>query len=185
MILPIIAYGDSILRNVSKEIDRMFPNLDEFIANMYETMYATNGVGIAAPQLGIPARLFVIDSREMYNKDGIEGQGLKQIFINPEIINETGQNWEYEEGCLSIPGIRENVRRRPTIKVRFTNENWEDQTTEFDGYTARVIQHENDHLDGVLFIDKISPLKKQLIRGKLMEIQRGWVKVDYRMRFAR
>lgn len=185
MILPIFAFGEPILRELSKEINRSFPNLESFIADMWETMYHTNGVGLAAPQVGVAARMFVIDSTPMYEEDGSEGSGMKGVFINPEILTESGVPWHYEEGCLSIPGIREQVQRRPTLKLTWYNEHFEKQTQEFDSYTARVIQHEFDHLNGVLFIDKISPLKKQLIKGRLGDIQRGVVRVDYRMKFPR
>lgn len=185
MILPIFAYGEPVLREISKEINRSFPNLDSFIADMWETMYHTNGVGLAAPQVGITARMFVVDSTPMYEEDGSEGTGYKGVFINPEIQHETGVPWHYEEGCLSIPGIREQVQRKPTLKMMWYDENFEKHFGEFDSYTARVIQHEFDHLNGVLFIDKITPLKKQLIKGKLGDIQRGMVRVDYRMKFPR
>ncbi|MBI3234517.1 MAG: peptide deformylase [Bacteroidetes bacterium] len=185
MIMPIYAYGEGVLREISAEINRSFPKLDILIRDMWETMYHTNGVGIAAPQVGIPAKLFVVDSTPMYDEDGSEGVGVKKVFINAEIISENGLPWQFEEGCLSIPGIRENVQRKPEIKITYYDENFEKHTDIFDGYTARVIQHEYDHLMGVLFIDKISPLKKQLSKSKLLEIQRGMVKVDYKMKFAR
>lgn len=185
MIMPIYAYGDPILREIAGDITRTFPNLDKLLADMWETMYSSNGVGIAAPQIGVSANLFLVDSIPMYDEDGSEGAGIKQVFINPEIINEKGETWAFEEGCLSIPGIREEVLRKSEIKITYYDENFIKQTKEFDSYTARVIQHEYDHLKGVLFIDKISPLKKQLSKGKLLEIQRGLVKVDYKMKFAR
>jgi peptide deformylase len=185
MIMPVYAYGEPILKEIAGEISRSFPNLEKFIADMWETMYHTNGVGLAAPQVGVSARMFVVDSTPMYDEDGSEGVGTKKIFINPEMLVESGVPWHYEEGCLSIPGIRENVQRRPEIKISYYDDNFEKHTETFDGYTARVIQHEFDHLNGVLFIDKISPLKKQLIKGKLSEIQKGFVKVDYKMKFPK
>ncbi len=187
MILPIYAYGEPTLRSETIEIQRTFPHLDEIIKNMWDTMYHTNGVGLAAPQIGISIRLFVVDSTEMYRDDEDEttGEGIKKVFINPSIINESGHEWEYEEGCLSIPGIREYVSRKPDIKIRYQDENFETHTEEFDGLTARVIQHEYDHLEAILFIDKISSLKRQLNRNKLLQISRGFVDVKYRMRFPK
>jgi peptide deformylase len=186
MIMPIYAYGEQVLRHEAQEIGRNFPNLDKFIADLFETMYHTNGVGIAAPQVGISARLFIVDSREMYEEDGVvKPGGIKQVFINPEITMESGFEWEYEEGCLSIPTIREMVKRKPQIKIKYLNENFERCQDDFDGLTARVIQHEYDHLEGVLFTDLISPLRKQMIRNKLNDISKGQVKVDYKMKFPR
>ena len=183
--MPIHAYGDPILREIAGDINRSFPNLHRLIADMWETMYSSNGVGLASPQIGVSANMFLVDSRPMYDEDGSEGQGIKKVFINPEIINESGAQWAFEEGCLSIPGIREEVLRREEIKISYFDEDFMRHTDEFNSYTARVIQHEFDHLRGNLFIDKISPLKRQLYKGKLMEIQKGIVKVDYKMKFTR
>jgi len=187
MILPIYAYGEPTLRSETIEIQRSFPHLEEIIKNMWDTMYHTNGVGLAAPQVGLSIRLFVVDSTEMYKDEEDEnpGTGIKKVFINPSIINESGHEWEYEEGCLSIPGIREFVTRKSDIKIRYYDENFQTQTDEYDGLTARVIQHEFDHLEAILFVDKISSLKRQLNRNKLLQISRGFADVKYRMKFAR
>lgn len=186
MILPIYAYGEPTLRSECVEIQRTFPRLDEIIQNMWETMYHTNGVGLAAPQIGLSVRLFVVDSTQMYEDDA-EGQakGVKKVFINPTIMNESGQDWEYEEGCLSIPGIREYVTRKSVVKIKYVDENFDTHIEEFDGLTARVIQHEYDHIEAILFVDKISSLKRQLNRNKLLQISRGFVDVKYRMKFPR
>ncbi len=187
MILPIYAYGEPALRSECIEIQRTFPHLEDIIKNMWDTMYHTNGVGLAAPQIGLSIRLFVVDSTEMYKDEEDEnpGTGIKKVFINPSITNESGHEWEYEEGCLSIPGIREFVSRKPTITIRYQDENFETHTETYDGLTARVIQHEFDHIEAILFIDKISSLKRQLNRNKLLQISRGMVDVKYRMKFAR
>ncbi|MDZ4757672.1 MAG: peptide deformylase [Bacteroidota bacterium] len=186
MILPIYAYGEPALRSETIEIQRSFPHLEDIIKNMWDTMYHTNGVGLAAPQVGISIRLFVVDSTEMYKEEDEDpSKGIKKVFINPSIINESGQEWEYEEGCLSIPGIREFVSRKSNIKIRYYDEHFDTHTDEYDGLTARVIQHEFDHLEAILFVDKISSLKRQLNRNKLLQISRGFVDVKYRMKFAR
>lgn len=182
MILPIRAYGDSVLRKMCKSIDQDFPDLKALIADMYETMDASNGVGLAAPQIGRDIRLFVIDSTHMYED---EGEGIRKVFINAEMLDEYDDEWTFEEGFLSIPNIRENVDRNATIRLRYQDENFKTYEEEFDGMTARVIQHEYDHIDGVLFIDHISPLKRRLIKGKLNDISRGKVSIDYRMKFPK
>ncbi|MBO6517455.1 MAG: peptide deformylase [Bacteroidia bacterium] len=182
MILPIRAYGDTVLRKVCTPIDADYPELQELIANMYETMDESNGVGLAAPQIGRDIRLFVIDSSHMYDE---EGMGQRRVFINAEMIEEYDDEWVFEEGCLSIPHIRENVSRNGTIRMRFQDENFEEKEEEFDGMTARVIQHEYDHIEGVLFIDHISSLKRRLIKGKLTDISKGNISVDYRMKFPK
>ncbi len=182
MILPIRAYGDAVLRKVCTPIDSEYSELSKLIDNMLETMDESNGVGLAAPQVGKNIRLFVVDSTHMYDEDE---QGLRKVFINAEMVEEYNDAWTFEEGCLSIPNIRENVDRYATIKLRYQDENFETHEEEFDGMTARVIQHEYDHIDGVLFIDHISPLKRRLMKGKLTDISKGKVSVDYRMKFPK
>lgn len=182
MILPIRAYGDPVLRKKCKAIDAQYPELSSLVENMLETMDSSNGVGLAAPQIGLPIRLFVIDSTHMYDN---EKDGIRKVFINPQMIDEYDDEWTFEEGCLSIPHIRENVDRNATITLQYQDENFETHEEEFDGMTARVIQHEYDHIEGVLFIDHISALKRRLIKGKLNDIKKGNISVDYRMKFPR
>jgi peptide deformylase len=182
MILPIRAFGDGVLRKKCKPITSEYPDLKKFIENMMETMDESNGVGLAAPQVGKDIRLFVIDSTHMYEN---EGDGQRRVFINAEMLQEFDDEWTFEEGCLSIPHIRENVDRNATIKIRFQDENFKEHEEEFDGMTARVIQHEYDHIEGVLFIDHISALKRRLIKGKLTDISKGNISVDYRMKFPK
>lgn len=180
MILPIRAYGDPVLRKKCREISPDFTNLKELIQNMYETMYSSNGVGLAAPQIGHDIRLFVIDTNMFEDK---KKKGIKQTFINPVIVDESGAAWDFEEGCLSIPKIRENVSRLPKIEIEYQNENFEWITQTFEGLEARVIQHEYDHIEGILFIDHLSSFKKQLLKGKLNDISKGKTDVDYKMKF--
>ncbi len=183
MIYPIVAYGDAVLRKKATEIDRNDPNINlpKLVADMYETMYEANGVGLAAPQIGLALRLFVIDADKM--DDDITD--MKKVFVNPTMVAETGEKWFFEEGCLSIPNIRERVSRCSTIKINYFDENWNEFTEEFSGVTARVIQHEYDHIEGVLFTDHLSSLKKTLLKSKLSNITKGNVKVDYRMKFVK
>ena len=189
MILPIVAYGDPVLRKVSKDIDKDYPDLDQLIDNMWETMYASHGVGLAAPQIGRAIRLFVIDTEPFSDDEDLSEQERSQlaeskmVFINAKIIEETGEEWSFNEGCLSIPDIREEVMRQPTVTIEFCDENFEKKTQTFDGILARVIQHEYDHIEGILFTDKLSPLKKRMLKGKLSNISKGKIQVDYRMRF--
>lgn len=180
MIFPVRAYGDPVLRKICKTIDADFENLTQLIQNMYETMYASNGVGLAAPQIGQDIRLFVIDTNMFEDK---KKKGIKKTFINAQIIDESGTEWEFEEGCLSIPKIRENVKRPPKLEIEYQNESFEWLTETFEGLEARVIQHEYDHIEGVLFIDHLSSFKKQLLKGKLNDIAKGKVDVDYKMKF--
>jgi peptide deformylase len=184
MKLPIIAYGDPVLRQRTKEIDENYPELDVLIKNMFDTMYAAYGVGIAAPQIGLPIRLFVIDG-EPYAEDEPMMKSFKKVFINPRIIDETGDLWSYSEGCLSIPDIREDISRKEEIKIVYFDENWVEHEETYTGLAARVIQHEYDHIEGILFTDKLSPLKKALIKGKLNDISKGKIDVDYKMKFPR
>ena len=184
MILPIVAYGDPILRKETEEIDQDYPDLNLLIEDMFETMYAAKGVGLAAPQIGRAIRLFIVDASG-FNEEGEhpELEGFVGVYINPIIIEETGEEWKFEEGCLSIPGIREDVSRKPTIVIEYYNENFELIEETLDGIGARIIQHEYDHLEATLFTDKINPLKKRLTKGKLNDIAKGNIKVNYRMNF--
>lgn len=194
MIFPIVAFGDPVLKTLAKRLPADFPaaELELLVANMYETMYHAHGVGLAAPQVGKSIRLFVIDSTPMLDEDE-DGNPIvdeptaapvKRAFINPEMLSETGEPWAFEEGCLSIPGIRERVSRCPVIRLRYEDEQRQMHEETFSGLTARVIQHEYDHLEGVLFTDYTSGLRKQLLKGKLARISKGDVDADYRMRFA-
>jgi peptide deformylase len=189
MILPIIAYGDPVLRKTGKDITNEYPNLDALLENMFETMYEARGIGLAAPQVGVPIRIFIVDAtpfeedEELTEEERAFLSTFKQVFINAKIIEETGDEWAFNEGCLSIPDIREDVFRNDTIKIEYLDENFKKYTKEFDGIVARIIQHEYDHIEGVLFTDKLSALKKRIIKGKLSNISKGKIKVNYRMRF--
>lgn len=180
MILPIVAYGDPVLRKKGALVEKNLAGLKDLIENMYETMYASHGVGIAAPQVGKSLNLFVIDTASFEDESY---PSVKKTFINAEILEESGEKWEFEEGCLSIPHIRENVKRKETIRIRYTDEDFNTHEETFDGITARVIQHEYDHVQGVLFIDHLSELKKRLLKNKLVNVSKGGVRVDYKMRF--
>ena len=189
MIYPIVAYGDPVLRKMCQDISKDYPELPQLISDMFETMYAASGVGLAAPQIGIPIRLFIIDA-EAFSDDpelSIEEQNFlknfKQVFINAEILDEEGEDWVFNEGCLSIPDVREDVFRQPKISIKYLDENFNEQTKEFEGIAARIIQHEYDHIEGKLFTDKLSSFKKRLIKGKLNNISKGKVDVDYKMKF--
>ena len=189
MILPIIAYGDAVLRKKADDIPNEYPKLKELIENMYETMYGAFGVGLAAPQVGLAIRLFLVDTRPFAEDDDFtpEEQELlknfKRTFINATILEETGDEWAFNEGCLSIPEVREDVFRKPTITIQYQDENFVTNTEKFDGLIARVIQHEYDHIEGILFTDKLSALKKRLIKSRLINISKGKIEVDYKMRF--
>lgn len=186
MIRPIIAYGDPVLRKKAVEIEADYPDLNLLLEDMFETMYNSQGVGLAAPQIGLSIRLFIIDAEPFVDEDEEDVEGLrdfKRVIINPIIIEETGTEWKFEEGCLSIPGIREDVSRKPDIIVEYYNENFELIEEKLSGLAARVVQHEYDHIEGILFTDKINPLKKQLLKGKLNDITKGNIKVNYRMKF--
>jgi peptide deformylase len=184
MFLPIVAYGDPILRKKAIPLDREYEGLEKLIADMWETMEKSKGVGLAAPQINKSIRLFVIDSTKM-QEEGEESKGLREVFINAEMISELGKEWPYEEGCLSIPGIREDVNRKPKIKIKYLNEYFEQKEQTFDDMTARVIQHEYDHIEGKLFIDHIKPLRKSLLKGRLEKISKGDVDVNYKMKFPK
>jgi peptide deformylase len=182
MILPIYAYGSPVLRKKGEEISADYPNLKELIANMYETMYESDGIGLAAPQIGLAIRLFIVDGSPI---EDIQPESFKQTFINPQIIEESGEPWKYEEGCLSIPGIREAVSRQPILKIKYLDEDFKEHTQTFDGMAARIIQHEYDHIEGKLFTDHINPLKRNLLKGKLNNITQGKVEHHYKMRFPK
>lgn len=184
MILPIVAYGDPVLKKVAEEIDPNHPDLDQFIANMFETMDHAHGVGLAAPQVGQSIRLFVVDASP-FKEDHPELDGFRKVFINPIILEESGKPWAFNEGCLSIPGIREDVMRRPEILIEYYDEHWELHEERFDGLVARVIQHEYDHIEGILFIEHLPGLRRRLLKGKLADISKGLVDTDYRMRFPK
>ena len=189
MILPIIAYGDPVLRKLGKNIDKEYPALESLLENMFETMYGAKGIGLAAPQIGLPIRIFIIDATPFQDDDELEVEernflgNFKQVFINAKIIVETGDEWVFNEGCLSIPDVREDVFRNETIKIEYFDEKFEKHTKKFSGIAARIIQHEYDHIEGILFTDKLSSLKKRLIKGKLSNISKGKIRIDYRMRF--
>ena len=189
MVLPIIAYGDPVLRKVATDISPDYPNLNTLIANMYDTMNYAYGVGLAAPQIGLPIRLFVVDTAPFADDDDLTEEertflsNFKKTFINAKITEETGDKWLFNEGCLSIPGVREDVSRQKQITMEFFDEQFTPQRLTLTGLAARVVQHEYDHIEGILFTDKLSSFKKQLIKGKLTNISKGKVKVDYRMKF--
>ncbi len=192
MILPVVAYGNPILRKVGVPITKEYPNLDELIVNMWETLYKSNGVGLAAPQINHSIRLFLVDSVQIVegadeeDKDEYKDEKpIKQVFINPTIVELDGEEWKYNEGCLSIPKIREDVYRHERVKLKYQDENFEHHTRIFHGITARIILHEYDHIEGKLFIDHLKPLKRRLLKGKLDDISKGKVKVNYKMLFAR
>lgn len=184
MVLPIIAFGSTILRKKCKEINSDYPELDNLLENMWETMYESSGVGLAAPQINRAIRIFLIDTKP-FMEEGEEKNSIKKVFINPTILEEDGSEWSFSEGCLSIPNIREEVKRKSIITIKYQDENFEWNTDTFDGLTARVIQHEFDHIEGKLFIDYISPLRKRMIKRKLENISKGKVEVGYRMKFPR
>lgn len=183
MILPIIAYGDPVLKEVGEDIEKDYPKLKELIADMYETMYNANGIGLAAPQVGLSIRLFIIDTAQLQEEDEKMKNGVKKVLINATIIEDHGQEKSFEEGCLSIPGIRENVVRPNGITIEYYDENFEFHKESYTGINARVIQHEYDHVEGVLFTDYLKPLKKRMLKRKLMGISKGEVDVPYKMKF--
>ena len=194
MILPIVAYGHPVLREVAKDITPDYPGLDKLIEDMWETMYASNGVGLAAPQINKPIRLFVIDSAQIFNNMDEEEKaeneypdapGVKQVFINAQIRELNGQEWVYNEGCLSIPKIREDIPRNEEVTLEYVDEKFTPQIRTFNGITARIILHEYDHIEGKLFIDYLKPLKRKLLKGKLDDISKGKIKVDYKMAFLK
>lgn len=182
MIFPIVLYGDPVLKTKAKEVVKGDESVAEFVENLFETMEAAQGVGLAAPQVGHSLRVFVVDSTPMEDN---EEDGLRQAFINPIMLSEEGDPWAFEEGCLSIPGIREDVNRKPAIRIKYFDENWEEHEKDFDGFQARIIQHEYDHIEGILFTDYISSFKKRLIKGKLAKISKGETDAEYRVKVTR
>lgn len=192
MILPIVAYGSPILRTVSTDITKDHPGLDKFIEDMWETMYASNGVGLAAPQVNRNIRIFVVDSQQVFENQEEDEKGrfpdepgIKKVFINARLKEVNGKEWVYNEGCLSIPKIREDVARNEQVTIEYVNEQFEKHTETYNGLTARIILHEYDHIEGKLFIDYLKPLKRKLMKGKLDDISKGKIKVDYKMMFAK
>jgi len=191
MILPIVAYGDPVLRKVGKQIPKDYPNLNELLANMRETMKNAQGVGLAAPQIGKDIRLFLIDASPFFENEELDEEernflkNFNKIFINAEIVEEEGDEWAFNEGCLSIPNINEDVYRNETIHIEYVDENFEKQKESLNGMAARIFQHEYDHIEGILFTDKLSTLKKRLLKKKLENISKGIVDVDYRMKFPK
>lgn len=191
MILPIVGYGHPVLKTKAKKINKSFESLSNIINNMWETMYNANGVGLAAPQIGLSIRLFIVDTKPFSDDESLDQEeslklkSFKKVFINPEILDENGEAWDFNEGCLSIPEVRADIKRSETIKIKYYDTNFIEQFEEFDGLIARVIQHEYDHIEGILFTDKISPLKRKLLRRKLLDISKGKVPTDYLMKFSK
>lgn len=192
MILPIVAYGAPVLRKVCKDITPDYPNLDKLISDMWETMYASNGVGLAAPQVNRDIRLFVVDSSQIFKNQDEEDKGkyadepgIKEVFINARIKNFNGNEWLYNEGCLSIPKIREDVYRPEEVTIDYLDETFTPKTATFVGISARIIQHEYDHIEGKLFIDYLKPLRKKMLRGKLNDISNGKLRMDYKMMYSK
>ena len=190
MILPIVAYGANVLKVKASPADKEDPNLSKLIEDMWETMYNANGIGLAAPQIGESIRLFVIDASPFAQDEDLSLEEVevlkdfKGVFINPKMMEETGNEWDFTEGCLSIPNIREDVSRKEKITITYLDEQFNEQTLSLDGLAARVVQHEYDHIQGILFTDKLSPLKKRLLKGKLNNISKGNINPDYKMRFS-
>ena len=192
MILPIVAYGTPVLRTVAKNITPDYPNLEKLVADMWETLYASNGVGLAAPQVNKDIRIFLVDSEQLFanQEDDEKGKypdepGFKKVFINAKIIETNGAPWDYNEGCLSIPKIREDISRPESVIIEYDDENFNHHIDTFNGITARIIQHEYDHIEGKLFIDYLKPFRKKLLQGKLNDITKGKIKVDYKMAFPK
>ncbi len=190
MILPIRAFGDAVLRKHSEPIDKDYPDLKGLIANMWETLKSANGIGLAAPQIGLDIRLFIVDvsplaEDEDYADIAEELKDFRKVFINAQILEESGPEWKFNEGCLSIPDVREDVKRHETVKIEYYDENFQKHTESFSDMRARVIQHEYDHIEGILFTDHLSALKKKMVKGKLAKISKGEVSVNYKMRFPK
>jgi peptide deformylase len=193
MILPIVAYGDPVLKKEAEEIDKQYSGLNQLVEDMFETMYAASGVGLAAPQIGKSIRLFVVDGSPFAEDDAEDNETpdpkakgmehFKKVFINPIIEEEEGEEWAFNEGCLSIPKIREEVFRKEKVIISYYDENFDFHKDTYDGYAARIIQHEYDHIEGVLFTDHLSPLKRRLLTKRLQNISKGVVDVDYKMKF--
>jgi peptide deformylase len=184
MVLPVLAYGHPTLRRISEDIEKDYPGLDELIDNMFDTMYATAGVGLAAPQINKNIRLFIVDASP-FGEEVPEAKGFKKVFINAQIIEEKGDEWSFNEGCLSLPEIREDVIRQPDIRIQYYDENFEYHDDKFSKVMARIIQHEYDHLEGILFVDRIPNIRKILLKRKLSDISKGNIDVDYKMIFPK
>ena len=182
MILPIVSYGTKVLKQKAQDISSDYPNLEQLIEDMFETMYEASGVGLAAPQIGRSIRLFIVDGSP-FSDENSEMNGFRKVFINPKIVEESGEEWSFNEGCLSIPNVREDVLRLSKIRICYQDQYFNNLEEEFDGTKARIIQHEYDHIEGVLFTDYLSTFKKRLLKRKLNDISKGNIKVDYRMRF--
>jgi peptide deformylase len=182
MILPIVAYGDPVLKQIAKDITPQYPDLKKLIENMFSTMHNANGIGLAAPQIGLPIRLFIVDASPL-EEEGLHD--FKRVFINAEIIDESDEEWAYNEGCLSIPDVRADVYRPDKIVMRYLDENFKQHESTFDGLPARIIQHEYDHIEGILFTDYLSPLKRSLLQKSFSNISKGAIKVNYKMRFPK
>lgn len=188
MILPIVAYGDPVLKKRGTDIEKGDPDLPKLIEDMWETMYNASGVGLAAPQVGKSLRLFVVDASPFAEEEDPDYEILKdfkKVFVNPQILDESGDEWAFSEGCLSIPDIHEDVFRNETLRIRYFDENWNEHEEELTGLAARVVQHEYDHIEGVLFVEHLSPLRRRFLKGKLMNITKGKVNTSYRMRFPK
>ncbi len=183
MILPIVGYGNPVLKKKAGEIDASFPGLTQFIEDMWETMYNANGVGLAAPQVGKSIRLFMIDASP-FEEEEEELKDFKKVFINAQILEESGEEWFFNEGCLSFPDLREDVARKPKIRIRYQDEEFNTHEEEYEGIAARIIQHEYDHIEGIVFVDRITPLKRRLIKNKLTNIIKGVTRPSYKMKFA-
>ncbi len=184
MVLPILAYGHPTLRRISEDIEKDYPGLDELVEDMFDTMYLTSGVGLAAPQVGKSIRLFIVDAAP-FAEDVPEAKGFKKVFINAQIVEEKGEEWSFNEGCLSLPDIREDVTRKPGIRIQYYDENFEYHDDRITKVMARIIQHEYDHIEGVLFVDRISNIRKMLLKRKLSDISKGNIDVDYKMIFPK
>ena len=182
MKLPVIAFGDPVLRKMASDIDAEYPELKDLIANMFDTMYGARGVGLAAPQVGRSIRLFIIDATP-YADDDPALSNFKKVFLNAHVVEEKGEKWAFNEGCLSIPDIREDISRQDTVTLSYYDENWQHHEETFTGLAARIIQHEYDHIEGKLFTDKLSPLRRAMLKSRLDAISKGNVKVDYKMKF--
>lgn len=188
MILPIVAYGDPVLRKKGEDITSEYPGLQDLIDNMFETMYKATGVGLAAPQVGRPIRLFIVDTSGFVDEDEEDEEnliGFKKVFINPEITKEEGEEWTFNEGCLSIPDVREDVDRKEKITITYMDRDFKEHTEVLDGLKARVVQHEYDHIEGILFTDYLSGLKKRMLKGRLTNITKGKISIGYKMRFPK
>lgn len=191
MIYPIVAYGDPVLRKVTVDIDKSY-DVKKLSEDMFETMYNAKGVGLAAPQIGLNLRMFVVDGRPFNEGEDMKERDkdpslidFKKVFINAEILEEDGDDWGFEEGCLSIPDVREDIYRPEYLTIKYFDENWNEFTEEYEGLAARIIQHEYDHVDGILFTDHLNPVKKRMLKNKLAKITKGKVDVDYKMKFPK